>query len=87
MVARDSGVAAVDALARSFQTDAIRSGATDVEGWLYTIHLAKIPVGPTSATSTAGRARAIAVYRQRLTDRRDLLEVDHLTMGVAPMLV
>ena len=86
VVARDSGSAAIDALARFFQTDAIRSGATDVEGWLYAIHRARIPLGPTSTRTTAGRARAVAAYRQRLTERRDLLEVDHLTMGVGPML-
>lgn len=85
VVARDSGGAAVDALARFFQTDAIRSGASDVEGWLYVIHRARVPAGPISAMSTAGRARAIAAYRQRLTERRDLLEVDHLAMGIAPL--
>jgi hypothetical protein len=85
VVARDSGAAAVNVLARFFQVSAKRSGASDPEEWINVLNRVGVPAGPVSTMSTAGRARAVAAYRQRLVKRRDLLEVDHLAMGIAPL--
>lgn len=85
VVARGAGVAAMNALARFFQTEAARAGASGPERWLRVLDDAKVAPGPVSAHASAGSARALATYRAGLANRRDLLDVDHLAVGVPPM--
>jgi hypothetical protein len=85
VVVRGSGLPAVNSLGRFFQTEAARAGSSGVEEWLQVLDQAKIVPGHASSYALAGGARAIAAYRDRLAARQDLLEVDHLAVGVPPM--
>lgn len=87
VVATDHGAAAMNALARFFHEEAGRSGASGSDEWLGAIERALIPPGPSSRAAVAGRARAIQAYRHRLGEQKDLLDVDHLAGGAAPMAV
>lgn len=85
VVARDSGVAAINALARYFQRAATRSAASNMDDWLQVISDARIEFGPTSTRASEGLARRIDRYRALLSDRRDQLVVDHFALGVTPI--
>jgi hypothetical protein len=87
VVQRGAGLAAVNALARFFQSEASRSGLSTPERWLRVLDEAGIAPGPISAEASAGRSRILAGYRRRLAACRDLLDVDHFAVGVPPMRV
>ncbi|MDQ3913892.1 MAG: NACHT domain-containing protein [Actinomycetota bacterium] len=85
VVARGSGPAAMNALARFFQTEGMRSGSSGPTYWLRVLDEAGVPPGPSSEPAMAGAARAIGEYRLRLGARQDMLEVDLLGGGVPAM--
>lgn len=84
VVERGAGVAAMQALARFFHTEAASAGVSDVERWLGVLDEARIQPGPTSTSVSAGLARRLAAYRGVLAERLDLLPIGHLA-PVPPM--
>jgi hypothetical protein len=86
VVARGHGVAAVNALMQFFQTEAVRSGGSNAESWLRVLDRAGMSTGQVAGTP-AGRALLLYNYRNSLRRRVDLLDVDHFSIGVEPLLV